>query len=211
MQDRKFVLNFIDPATGCIRSQAAFETSDISALCRIIDPGQDNIPLGACYDLDHGDMQRIAARFGVAVANASDEVRLRSWLPIDELPYLVHTNRELALMLNGSKPFAAFTESYPSNPDLDLIPERYFAPYVESGLLLRKEYLFKQRNGRQSRIVLYAKPQEEWRMEAYRLLKQTAEKTGWNEGFERIEGTLLGYEEWQNDIYIETLFKRTKA
>jgi hypothetical protein len=39
------------------------------------------------------------------------------------------------------------------------------------------------------------------------LLKRTAEKAGWSEGFERMEGALLGYAEWQNDIYIEKFFK----
>lgn len=44
--------------------------------------------------------------------------------------------------------------------------------------------------------------QEVWRIEAYLLLWATAEKSGWNAGFERMEGSLLGYEDWQNDVHL---------
>jgi hypothetical protein len=39
------------------------------------------------------------------------------------------------------------------------------------------------------------------------LLKKTAQMCGWNEGFERMEGTLLGYTDEQNDIYIEMIYR----
>ena len=52
------------------------------------------------------------------------------------------------------------------------------------------------------RRVLYALSHEAWRIEAYLLLWATAEKSGWNAGFERMEGSLLGYEDWQDDIHI---------
>ena len=42
----------------------------------------------------------------------------------------------------------------------------------------------------------------EWRIDAYLLLHQTAIKTGWREGFERMEGSFLGYKEWQNDAIL---------
>jgi hypothetical protein len=55
--------------------------------------------------------------------------------------------------------------------------------------------------------VLYALPREAWRIEAYLLLWKTAEKSGWNAGFERMEGSLLGYEDWQNDYHMERRFR----
>jgi hypothetical protein len=58
------------------------------------------------------------------------------------------------------------------------------------------------------RRVLYALPGEEWRIDAYLLLWKTAEKSGWNERFARLEGTLLGYEDWQNDYHIEHFFRK---
>ena len=41
------------------------------------------------------------------------------------------------------------------------------------------------------------------------LLVENAAKCGWSEGFERVQGSLLGYEEWQNDIFIEKIYRPT--
>jgi hypothetical protein len=60
------------------------------------------------------------------------------------------------------------------------------------------------------RIVLYASKGHEWRINAYILLYQIAAKAGWSEGFERMQGSLLGYEEWQNDVFIEKIYKRAR-
>lgn len=205
---RKFVLESIDPSTGCISSEVVVETDDIAALCEIVDPGARDIPAFAGYELGRDDIDKIRSRFAIAIEDASPTARLRSWRPMDELPYPVHTNRELALMLTGDKPLAAFSESYPSTMDHEFIPERRFDPYVKDGLFLKKEYILREKDGRETRVVLYSRKGEEWRMEAYILLKKIAEKSGWSEGFERMEGSLLGYEEWQNDIYIETVYNR---
>lgn len=39
-------------------------------------------------------------------------------------------------------------------------------------------------------------------------MKATGAKVGWSEGFERMEGYLLGYEERQNDLYIELMYRK---
>jgi hypothetical protein len=140
---------------------------------------------------------------------------LHPWHPADDLPYTVHTGRELAMMLAGTKPLAAFVDDYPSLHGLYVIPEREFEPHVASGRIVKREQIVPpapdapvvqgQRMGR--RRVLYALPSEQWRIDAYLLLWKTAEKSGWNEGFERIEGSLLGYEDWQNDLNIEQKFR----
>jgi hypothetical protein len=39
----------------------------------------------------------------------------------------------------------------------------------------------------------------------YIMMMAAAEKAGWSEGFERLEGSLLGYEEWQTDLHVERL------
>jgi hypothetical protein len=54
---------------------------------------------------------------------------------------------------------------------------------------------------------MYALPEQEWRINAMLLLLDTAVKSGWSEGFERMQGSLLGYEACQNDIFIETIYK----
>ena len=53
--------------------------------------------------------------------------------------------------------------------------------------------------------MYYTLKGEEWRIPATKLIWQAAEKTGWNEHFERLDGMLFGYEDWQNDWWIETI------
>lgn len=128
-------------------------------------------------------------------------------MPIDELPYKVHTNREPALMLTGTKPLAAFVGDYPQDPGCDAVTERAFEPYVRTGHFVKREHIHSQRGPtgmeRKIRRVLYSQPDQQWRIEAYLLLWRVAGKSGWNEGFERMEGSLLGYEDWQNDAHIQ--------
>lgn len=35
-----------------------------------------------------------------------------------------------------------------------------------------------------------------------------ASKSGWSEGFERMHGSLLGYEDWQNDAHIALMYSK---
>jgi hypothetical protein len=141
-------------------------------------------------------------------------VELHPWHPNDDRPYRVHTGRELALMLAGTKPLAAFSDVYPSLHGLYVIPEREFEPHVAAGRIIERQHIDPPGEGapvvRGQRLgmrwVLYALPGERWRIDAYLLLWKTAEKSGWNEGFERLEGALLGYADWENDYHIEHFF-----
>lgn len=206
-QNKKFVIEILDRSTGCVCDEKIIETSNTSVLVGIVNPDGADIHPSDVYDLSRGELKQIEDLYGILAEGVGDEARLRSWRFTDELPYKVHTNRELALMLKGDKPLAVFTEPLPSNPDFDLIPEKRFAPYVESGLLRLSECVIADARGAMNRFVFYAVKGEEWRINAYILLKRTANMSGWNEGFERMEGSLLGYEDWQNDVYIERVFK----
>ena len=175
----------------------------------------DVIVTGAGCDLEPDEVTKLKARFNVAFEPGDRAVRLRPASRLDDLPYPVHTGRELALMLKGTKPLTAFWGAYPSIPDREEIPERLFDPYVAAGRFVKRERVFEARPSgvaggelrHSTRIVLYALPQEAWRIDAYLLLQDTAAKSGWNEGFERMQGSLLGYEEWQNDIFIERCYR----
>lgn len=203
---RKFVVEFIDSISGCISGQSFLEIDDVLELCEIVDPGAANIHPAAQYELDDFSVREINYRFGKSLIVGAGTARLRSCNLLDDLPYKVHTGRELEFMLSQGKPFAAFSEYYPSDASYEYIPERYFDIYVNSGLFLKREYILLGEH--RQRVVLYSRKSEEWRIDAYILLKMTMAKTGWNEGFERMEGKLLGYEEWQNDIFIEKIYKK---
>jgi hypothetical protein len=60
------------------------------------------------------------------------------------------------------------------------------------------------------RSAMYASPHQEWRINAMTLLMDSAAKCGWSEGFERVQGSLLGYEDWQNDIFMEKIYRPTQ-
>ena len=135
------------------------------------------------------------------------------------MPYESHTNRELEFMLEKGKPFAHFSDYHPSPPDEEIIPERAFSPHVQSGRFVTREYVELPRLTPNSnathikgiRYVFYAQANEAWRIEAYIAMKIAAVKAGWSIGFERLEGYLLGYEEWQTDEHLATLKTREEA
>ena len=52
------------------------------------------------------------------------------------------------------------------------------------------------------RTVFFVLPGHEWRVDSY--VENILNRTGaWNEGLERLQGLLLGYEDWQNDWWIQ--------
>lgn len=209
MNHKRFVLQAIDPTTDCVALEVVFEVADVNELRAQLRLDPEDFDPRAEYELDRSDVDRIKSRFEVEFQPGDLRVSIRPWCPVDALPYKVHTRRELAMMLAGTKPLAVFIGCYPSNPEYEEIPERLFEPHVKSGRFVKREHICSESRGqgRKSRKVLYAPPDEQWRIDAYLLLHGTAERSGWNEGFERMEGSLLGYEDWQNDAYIEMIYR----
>jgi hypothetical protein len=142
---------------------------------------------------------------------------MSGWTPFD-LPYEVHTRRELEFMLKRGKPLSHFSDAYPPEPDDDVIPRAAFAPYVENGTFEMRVFVQLDpvsSSGRPyprgSIHVFYARPAEAWRIDAFIAMLGAAAKSGWNEGFERLEGSLLGYTDAQTDAHIEHLLQAPHA
>ena len=118
-------------------------------------------------------------------------------------------------MIDGRKQFARMGgEYYPPNCHFD---ESLFDRCVAQGLLHKEVELeefdepLRLKDGRVFdgfRTVYYTRKGEEWRIPAWKLISKASRKSGWNENFERLEGMLFGYEDWQNDWWIEDLRKR---
>lgn len=139
---------------------------------------------------------------------------LHSWSEPSEVPYLVHTGYELALMVDGRKQLTQMMEMYP--------PEKHpgedrFDRCVSAGILHKEVDLellaepHQRKDGsvlKGMRTVYYTRRGEEWRIEAFKLIRKASAKSGWNEHYERLEGMLFGYEDWQNDWWIEDLRRR---
>jgi hypothetical protein len=142
-------------------------------------------------------------------------VSLYQWTRSREVPYRVHTNYELVLIIEGRKQFARMGgEYYPPNCHFD---ESLFDRCVAQGLLHKEVELeefdepLRLKDGRVFeglRTIYYTRKGEEWRIPAWKLISKASRKSGWNENFERLEGMLFGYEDWQNDWWIEDLRKR---
>jgi len=116
------------------------------------------------------------------------------------LPYLIHTNLELGLMLRSVKPLAMFVEEYERTPDCLHRYLRMFDRHVQADRFVRREHPVDAGTYR-FRYIFYALPAEEWRIDRMIRLK---EATGpWTVEHEREEGQLLGYEEWMNDLWLE--------
>jgi hypothetical protein len=123
-----------------------------------------------------------------------------------------HEEIELMLMLRGDKPMAMFTEVCPL--ETGIVPEEEFRPYVESGkFIMRERYepapSVPGYDGEvQIRRVLYALPEQAWRIEAMLLLCDVyASQGGWDEGLERMTGKLLGYGDKQIEAFIRNIRK----
>ena len=191
----KFVLRKLDDATGGFLEQAIFSTEEFADLIKLLEV--DSLRLGMRFHLDQQKFRQIADLFSVQIGRDAAHGELTFVSDGFELKPQTHTGRELLLMLEGSKPFAAFVDTYPSVSSDEIIPESYFGPHVESGTILKFEHIQEPNEtiGRSLRYVMYAVPGEEWRVNAYLMLWKLTHKYGWSKGFERIEGYLLGYED----------------
>jgi hypothetical protein len=120
-------------------------------------------------------------------------------------------------MLEGRKPLAMFYAEVSELPNEELIPEKAFGLHVTSGRFVRGETTIEaachpqlKRNVR-VRYVLFALKDEAWRIEAMKLLLKESGKSGWNETCERMEGSLLGYTDIENDAHCKGRFTSDTA
>jgi len=128
-----------------------------------------------------------------------------------DYPYEIHTGRELEMMLRGDKPLAHFYYQHPDEPCEEIIPEEAFAPHVSAGTfekfefveLLTRPPLASHSHVKGIRHVFYALVGEAWRIEAYINMLLELAPSGWSIKLERLQGRLLGYEDWQTDVHLD--------
>jgi hypothetical protein len=216
MQPRRFILQALDPEYG----HPAFETMLVverpEELRTLLGAAADDDPrLEMSYTLDSADIAAINRHFGLRFDPQGRQTSLYQWTRLREAPYLVHTGYELALMIEGRKQFARMGGDY-YPPDRYEVEDR-FDRFVAQGLLHKEVELEKfaeplrLKDGRVLegfRTVYYTRIGQEWRIAAWQLISRASRKTGWNENFERLEGMLFGYEDWQNDWWIDDLRAR---
>ena len=106
-------------------------------------------------------------------------------------------------MLRGIKPMAMFSDIDGQEPDCVMRYHRMFERHVLDGLFYRRivDMEVPGRSDLQLRRVFYTLPGEDWRVEA--MLELIEHYGNWTNEHERRFGSLLGYEDWQNDIWLE--------
>lgn len=211
----KFVLQGFDPVTETVCIEWRVWVSDLESLRNVLAPdGDDDLCLERDYQrLSRRDMRRIGKLCRPSVLPDPIFTGLaRPSTLRDGVPYMVHTNFELPLMLEGRKPFATFSEFYPSEWFEDYLAP--FEPFIQSGRITRRivdtpmpELEMRCPDLEGFRRVYFALPGEEWRIDAYEASIVNA-TTEWDDALERLQGSLLGYEDWQNDWWIEHRYRR---
>lgn len=199
MQPHRFILQAFDPEYGHPAFETMFLVERLEELRALLGTAADEDPaLEMHYTLDRGDLDAINRHFGLAFDPGGRVTCLTKWTSIREPPYLVHTGFELVLMIDGRKPFTRMDDSYPPHQHYD---EDLFDRHVALGILHKEVQL--EPDG--LRTVYYTLKGQEWRISAWKLVSEASRKSGWNDSFERLEGMLLGYDEWQNDWWPSTV------
>jgi hypothetical protein len=213
---RRFILQAIDPDHGSPAFEAMFVVEHLKELQLLLGAGAEDDPdLQKYYTLEPSEIAAICQHFDVPFDPMERKTCLYQWTASRVAPYLVHTGYELALMLEGCKQFARMGgELYPPHRHEN---EELFDRYVAQGLLHKEVELepfdkpHRRKDGRLFegfRTVYYTLKGQEWRIRAWKLVSKGSAGSGWNETLERLEGMLFGYEEWQNDWWIENLRRR---
>jgi hypothetical protein len=160
----------------------------------------------ASYTFEAEDCTLLSRLCGVVLDGSRGRVRLIAWSDVDALPYQIHTNRELAMMLAGTKPLAMFYENVPAD-GVWTIPEDLFELHVASGRFVQRDLVWLDKRlppgVKGIRYVFYSLAVEAWRIDAFIALKTAAALSGYgSETLERLEGALFGYAEWQNAAHL---------
>jgi hypothetical protein len=213
---RRYFLQCIDEDSGFVIEEVPCGSLPLPALRRIVNPCPGDPDIKDTYLLSPEQIDALKQLCQLRVlprqsfGQVSCQMQLTSWDNDEGLSYRLHTCRELPLMLMGIKPLSLLYGTVPTTEGFVEIPEYLFDPYVEAGRFVKRDYCLLVGTSdlirfRSIRYVLYALRHEAWRIDAFIVLQHTASKTGWNEALTRMEGTLLGYEEWQNDVFINQM------
>jgi hypothetical protein len=197
----QFLIEAFDRDMWCPVAQTLFRVADIAPLCAILGAATEKDPdLYEPHELDDAQLAARAAQFGVTfdhagLASRDIVISLARRRRLSDAPYLIHTRYELPLLLEGRKKLACMSDD---GPQMGFSGKHRFDHWAAEGLLHREEVIEPD-----TRTVTYYTPKgEEWRIPAYRLIER-AGSGRWNAHYERLVGMLFGYEDWQNDWWID--------
>lgn len=190
-----FRLRKIDKVTMCFTHEAHFETNEVGRVMDIVDT--DHKSAGDFHNLQDSKCAAFVDHFELDLAETAEFAEI-FWHHNDDFDRRsAHTGRELLLMLEGKKPFAALVDEA-SSRDQAIVPEDLFEPYVVAGRFSKRVVLEDLKLPGKlpvpMRRVMSAGIGEDWHFDAFISLWAMARKCGWNDGFQKLEGFLNGYE-----------------
>lgn len=195
MATETFILRFLSPETGCSCHELRFE-AEPQDIAGILDVGLEDLARQSHYP-DTAELAALAKLLKLPLPDWDGDITLSQPHWLDRVPYLIHTNFELPLMLDGRKPFAVMSGEKDFHGFEAM--RTCFKPHVDHGTIVEKVTEWQARS---TTIVTayYALPGEEWRFEAYDLLMNGPRP--WTDEMEHRLGMLLGYTEEQCDWWI---------
>jgi len=120
------------------------------------------------------------------------------WVPKGVGP---HEERELDMLLAGTKPLAMFSDEKAWGYDFG---EEEFDKYVATGDLIKQAEVYDfPRMEIPMRCVYYARPEEAWRLAVIHALTAEVHSVGHETNLQiSITGELLGYTDQEIDVFI---------
>ena len=113
------------------------------------------------------------------------------------LSYEIHTGRELLMMIEGIKPLSVFSK-YTWEEFDPYGGQRFEELHAQFGI---QKHVYLEQDGLMG--IFFCLPGEEWRITAYRNMRDDMLRNGHGSELERMEGELLGYTEEQCNEYME--------
>lgn len=203
-----FSIDVCDEDTGLLVHEIYLEDVDDRSLPDVL--RHKMLTLGANQSelLSSGDLEQYLEQYLAQHSELRHELSQWPGLPVrirhdrSEVGYRIHGGRELDLMTKGLKPLSVFSHVDPAS-GLASFLRRYFDPLVDASRLISGRIADEEfGSGFMAPAVMYALPSEAWRIQAYRLLADSARMAPWNDALEFTQGFLLGYTREQNDIWL---------
>src|SRR5260221_3593153 len=113
MPQSRFILQALDPDYGHCAFETMFAVEQPEELRALLGKAAEEDPdLDMFYTLEPDDVAAINRHFALAFDPEGRKATLYKWTRSREIPYLVHTNYELVLMIEGHKQFARMDGGY---------------------------------------------------------------------------------------------------
>jgi len=203
------VLLVYDQDTHCRIEKHALTEAETTRCAQLLEI-KDNQPIYAnLYDDEAVELCSHLSKDGVALSSFDPTLHyliLRYRIAFDDLPYDTHTDREYDMMLRSEKPMAYFC--FKDGLSFEDVCAQPFDRLVAEGRVNEFRFSIPSRDAStQYHYVVYTSPTETWRANCLEFLKRGMALSPWSEGLERMEGSLLGFTDEENDIFLERIFR----